>query len=509
MAAVFVNEDLSCYICLNPYTDPVSLQCGHRFCRDCIAHELDTQGGSRVYTCPNCGEEFLECPPILHKKRRLHTVETVPCTYCDGPVPAEKTCLHCDASLCAKHLTKHSTAPEHVLIEPTASSEDRKCPVHWQVLDHYCTEHNVFICSPCYLGGEHWNHEVLLLNIHSVENENKNLNLFIENLRKERQKIQAQIDSLQDSEEAQEKKIDAVSEQVTAQIQNVQRELEVLHNKVLNEVQVQKIKSSELVLDWKKKLEEQRQELTGKICDMQELCNVSDPLTFLKKVMGTDLIGIFDDENSKVSGNQFDEAPISEMLYKELLQFSDGLNKRMLKDAFPKMKKSEITLDIKTAHCKIKIRNSRTASYTANRQVRRACPERFRSQHVLSKCKFLSGNHYWEVEVRGTQCSIGVAYDNIERKTARIDSRIGYNRRSWALGIDDNLSVRHNNAKTKIPTDSPVRSFGIFLEYEAGRLSFYQLCDPIRHLHTFTTTFTRPLHAAFYLGEGSRITILN
>lgn len=177
-----MDENLSCYICLNPYTDPVSLQCGHRFCRDCIAHELDTQRGSRVYTCPNCGEEFLECPP-MPKKRRLHTVETVPCTYCDGPVPAEKTCLHCDASLCAKHLTKHSTGPEHVLIEPTASPEDRKCSVHQKVLDHYCTDHSVFICSLCYHGGDHQTHEVLLLNIHSAVINNKNINLFIENLR--------------------------------------------------------------------------------------------------------------------------------------------------------------------------------------------------------------------------------------------------------------------------------------------------------------------------------------
>lgn len=110
--------------------------------------------------------------------------------------------------------------------------------------------------------------------------------------------------------------------------------------------------------------------------------------------------------------------------------------------------------------------------------------------------------------MKGKQCSIGIAYNNMDRKSTRHDSRIGYNQRSWGLGVDTNLSVWHNNVKTQISTDSLVRSFGIFLEYEVGRLSFYQLCDPTRHLHTFTATFTDPLNAAFYVNEGSEITIL-
>ncbi|XP_073492354.1 E3 ubiquitin/ISG15 ligase TRIM25-like isoform X2 [Aquarana catesbeiana] len=560
-----VTEDLSCSTCGNPCTDPVSLPCLHRFCRLCILHELDTQKSAKVYFCPQCRMQFEERPPMLHKKRRLYVKETVPCTYCDDPAPAEKTCLHCEDSLCAKHLTRHSTAPEHVLIEPTASLEDRKCTKHRQLLDHYCIEDKVFICFFCYIAGDHKGHEVMSLNIDSAVKGKEYLIPLIKNLRWESKNIETQINSLEDQEAAQARKPHDVSKRVTDQIQNIKEDLEDLQKKVLNEVDTQKRKVAESVLDCKKKLEDQRQELCRKISEIQKLHDIRDPLTFLNKVMGTDLIGIFNVEQIKVSGDQLCETPISEMLHKELLQFTDGLNKQLLmdafpktqelcnisdpltflkivmgtdrfdetpisemqhkellqfadrlinlllKDVFPKMKKSEITLDMKTAHCKIIIRRKpiNTAYYTANRQARRGGPERFRSQHVLSGCKFSSGNHYWEVEVNRIQCSIGVVYNNIERKKTGDNSRIGYNRKSWALSIDDKLSAWHNYTKTKIPTDSPVRSFGIFLEYEAGRLSFYQLCDPIRHLHTFTTTFTKPLHAAFYLGDGSKITILN
>ncbi|XP_040212220.1 E3 ubiquitin/ISG15 ligase TRIM25-like isoform X2 [Rana temporaria] len=557
-------EDLICSICGNSCTDRVSLPCLHRFCKLCILQEWDPQKSSGVYVCPQCGMQLEEHPPLLHKKRRLYVEETVPCTYCDDDAPAEKTCLHCEDSLCAKHLAKHSTGSNHVLIEPTASLKDRKCTKHeWQALDHYCIDHKVFICLFCYVAGNHKGHEVISLKIYSAGKGKEYLIPLIRNLRRESEDIKTQIHSLEAQEEAQARKPDDFRKRVTDQIQNIKKDLEGLQEKVLNEVDTQKRKVAESVLDCKKKLEEQRQELCRKISEIQKLHDIRDPLTFLNQAMETDLIGIFNVEPIKVSGDQLCETPISEMLHKELLQFTDGLNKKfrvdafpktqelrnisdpltflkmgtdrfdektpiskkkhkellqfadrlinlLLKDAFPKMKKSKITLDMKTAHCKIIIRKQpiSTAYYTANRQVRRSGPLRFRSQHVLSKRKFSSGNHYWEVEVKQINCSIGVAYNNIERKTTRNDSRIGHNKKSWGLSVDDKLIAWHNSTKIKIPSDSPVRSFGIFLEYEAGRLSFYQLCDPIRHLHTFTTTFTRPLNAAFYLGEGSKITIL-
>ncbi|MEE6506105.1 hypothetical protein FKM82_007513 [Ascaphus truei] len=66
---------------------------------------------------------------------------------------------------------------------------------------------------------------------------------------------------------------------------------------------------------------------------------------------------------------------------------------------------------------------------------------------------------------------------------------------------DNKHSVIHNSIQTQIYPESPLQRLGIYLDYEAGRLSFYQLCDPIRHLHTVTATFTEPLHAAFCVCE--------
>lgn len=52
-------EDLSCSICLELFSDPVILECGHNFCQVCITRyweEIPVNGGEDVPlpTCPEC-----------------------------------------------------------------------------------------------------------------------------------------------------------------------------------------------------------------------------------------------------------------------------------------------------------------------------------------------------------------------------------------------------------------------------------------------------------------------
>ncbi|CAI9623681.1 unnamed protein product, partial [Staurois parvus] len=131
MASANLRAELECPICLNIYTDPVMLGCGHNYCRGCIDRVLDTQEGSGGYSCPECREKFQE-RPALQKNRKLRNIvenflSTQPepeesgvfCTYCiHAPVPAVKSCLHCEASLCINHLKVHSKSPEHILSDP-------------------------------------------------------------------------------------------------------------------------------------------------------------------------------------------------------------------------------------------------------------------------------------------------------------------------------------------------------------------------------------------------------
>ncbi|XP_075037402.1 butyrophilin subfamily 2 member A2-like [Mixophyes fleayi] len=206
-----------------------------------------------------------------------------------------------------------------------------------------------------------------------------------------------------------------------------------------------------------------------------------------------------------------DEGIISQ-LHRELSHVADNLIDLKIKRQFSVVEKSDILLDIKTASNYIIISDDlRSASYTKVNQNRPDGPERFISRQVLSSCSFSSGKHYWEVDVREAErWMIGVAGHSMERKIDGKESYIGYNDKSWGLYNIDKLGTCHNNIH-KIEKEInlvPVQTVGIYLDYDAGRLSFYQLCDPIRHLHTLTTTFTEPLHAAFYVSDNSCIKII-
>ncbi|OCT75188.1 hypothetical protein XELAEV_18030362mg [Xenopus laevis] len=164
---------------------------------------------------------------------------------------------------------------------------------------------------------------------------------------------------------------------------------------------------------------------------------------------------------------------------------------------------TDLLLDINTAHNYLSVSGDRkSASYSLTQLHYPQSPERFQDYtQTLSSRSFPSGRHYWEVEVSESgMWGVGVAYPSIERRGGQ--SWIGRNNKSWCLyrwNNNNRYSVEHDSIWTELPHVSSCRRIRIWLDYEAGRLSFYELSEPIRHLHTFTATFTEPLHAAFYL----------
>ncbi|KAG8550739.1 hypothetical protein GDO81_021938 [Engystomops pustulosus] len=122
----------------------------------------------------------------------------------------------------------------------------------------------------------------------------------------------------------------------------------------------------------------------------------------------------------------------------------------------------------------------------------------------MSSRRFTSGRHYCDVGMRRSgRWMVGMCYPSIDRRGRQ--SCIGYNNKSWSLRRYNNNQyyVIHDSNGIRLPDNISSDRVRICLDYEAGELSFYELCDPIRHLHTFTTTFTEPLHAVLWVREGS------
>uniref|UniRef100_A0A287CUN0 Butyrophilin like 9 n=1 Tax=Ictidomys tridecemlineatus TaxID=43179 RepID=A0A287CUN0_ICTTR len=124
------------------------------------------------------------------------------------------------------------------------------------------------------------------------------------------------------------------------------------------------------------------------------------------------------------------------------------------------------------------------------------CPQRFTEQTcVLSRERFSTGRHYWEVHVgRRSRWFLGACLATVQRSgPARLSPAGGY----WVMGLWNSCEYfvldPHRVALT---LRVPPRRVGIFLDCEAGKLSFFNVSDG-SHIFTFTDTFSGALCAYF------------
>ncbi|XP_075066693.1 E3 ubiquitin/ISG15 ligase TRIM25-like [Mixophyes fleayi] len=522
MASADLRQELDCSICLNIYTDPVTLRCGHNFCRVCIDRVLDIQKESGIYTCPECRTEFTRRPALRRNITLCNIVGSLPsthpsqeetgifCTYCvDSPVPAAKSCLHCEASLCDNHLRVHSKSAKHVLSDPTTSLGNRKCSVHKELFKYYCTEDTACICVSCCLIGEHRGHQMKSLDEASEKMKEKLRNV-LQKLTTKREETEIRVQSLQESSRDDQEKAAGVTETVTALFSDIRRQLEDLEKRVLSEISRQEENVSLSVSDLIQQLEIKKDELSRKMRHIEELCNMSDPVTVLQEPDASDLSDTEEGErhDKQVHGvGDLDVGLISGTLH-TLSDIITGINIGIFVP-----EPIDILLDVNTAANNIHVTDDReTASVSDINQNHPETPERFQCDQVISTRRFSSGRHYWDVDVnKSVSWRVGMCYPSIDRRGDQ--SLIGGNNKSWCLCMrrwynnqyemyNSKYSVIHDSEEIQLSDIIPCDRVRIYLDYEAGQMSFYSLCDPIRHLHTVTATFTEPLHAALCLEEG-------
>lgn len=158
----------------------------------------------------------------------------------------------------------------------------------------------------------------------------------------------------------------------------------------------------------------------------------------------------------------------------------------------------DIILDKDTAHPYLAVSpDGKCVKSVTKKQDVPDKPERFDTMPaVLGRNSFSSGSHYWEVDVTGnSKWTIGVCEDSVNRKGQYLSAKTqsGF----WTLCLKDGtykaLSVSHH----VLHVAGPLLRVGIFLRYEEGLISFYNVTE-YTILHTFKSEFTEPLRPYFY-----------
>ncbi|XP_061434140.1 tripartite motif-containing protein 14-like [Lethenteron reissneri] len=196
------------------------------------------------------------------------------------------------------------------------------------------------------------------------------------------------------------------------------------------------------------------------------------------------------------------------------------------------------TLDPSTAHPRLLLSADLRSAACGERKQRCADNSgRFDYwEQVLATQAYGPGRHYWELDVsRAAYWRAGAAYGSIARKGSANACGLGRNEVSWcARRAGSSYTAVHAERRAELAMggrgggagagggartggvagtvgssrrdgsggqQAPLRRLGVYLDHEAGELSFYDAERPAVPLHTFLVPggFTQPLHPALRL----------
>ncbi|XP_064424523.1 zinc-binding protein A33-like [Latimeria chalumnae] len=166
---------------------------------------------------------------------------------------------------------------------------------------------------------------------------------------------------------------------------------------------------------------------------------------------------------------------------------------------------ADVTLDPNTAHHYLILSEDRkSVSHGDERQPVPDMPERFDHYvNVLGSEGFTYGRHYWEVEVEGkTDWDLGVARESINRK---LEITVSPEGGIWTVRLRNETYKALSSPSTNLTLSVKPRKIGVYLDYEGGRVSFYNVDDKSL-IYSFNDKFTEKMFPYFSLSlrEGGK-----
>ncbi|XP_076013056.1 E3 ubiquitin-protein ligase TRIM39-like [Genypterus blacodes] len=511
------RDQFLCSICLEVFTDPVSTSCGHNFCKSCITQHWDS---NVECVCPLCKYTFYTRPEMnvnrllsqmaaefrqsaqSEASRRSEEPAAKPgevqCDFCTGTKQkAIKSCLKCEASYCETHLEPHLTAARlrsHQLIHSVDNLEDRMCKKHKKPLELFCKTDQTCVCLICPVL-DHKNHEFVPLE-EEYEGKKSELMKMVAELQ---QKIQLTLLKIQEMKQSAKLSREAAGreradgDQVFTSLKQLVQEIQADFRKTMEEKQRNTEKQTEdLIKELQHELSGQRE----RAADVKKLLLSEDHLHLLQSFSSIssapptkDWTQVRVHQRSHEGSVVKAMAQLEETISKEVKKLQEKVELRRIQQFAV-----DVTLDPDTAHPLLILSDDEKQVYCGN--VRKNLPDqpkRFdQCPIVLAKQSFSSGRFYFEVQVKGkTEWDLEVTRETSERKgLIRQRPREGY----WTLMLR-NVDEHKASVRPPVPLslESKPEKVGVFVDYEEGLVSFYDV-DAAALIFSFTgCSFTHEL----------------
>ncbi|XP_012398601.1 E3 ubiquitin-protein ligase TRIM39-like [Sarcophilus harrisii] len=115
---------------------------------------------------------------------------------------------------------------------------------------------------------------------------------------------------------------------------------------------------------------------------------------------------------------------------------------------------------------------------------------------ILATQSFMSGRHYWEVTVGNSSAwDVGLCKKSLKKGKFSPSPSTGH----WLLSLRQETYIVCTMPRMSIPIPRKLYKVGIFLDYEAGYIMFYDV-DTRCLIYTFTSSFSEPLFPIFSIG---------
>ncbi|XP_067851718.1 E3 ubiquitin/ISG15 ligase TRIM25-like [Heptranchias perlo] len=511
-----LEEELTCSVCLEIYTDPVILSCKHSFCRACV-EAVWSEPVSGPYSCPQCRAGF-RVRPTLEKNFQLANIaarftaldpsqDAVPCTYCTKKRrSAIKSCLKCEVSMCSIHLRLHrenALLKSHPLTDPTADMAVGKCTEHQKLLEIYCKDDAVCVCSFCALIGNHKGHDLISIS-EAVKELRNNLKdqqekirinaaasqVALKDLQKEKQNA---LETMKEKERNIEEKYEALWQQIEDEKREAYEQLEKEQSRVTAEIdaRIHNIQST-------------AREFEKSLTDLNNLSQKYEDILFIQG---------FNSIATRLKDVSLLFTSIPHTSGKTQIKCTDkGSEELKDREVMIRLYGQTPTLDPDTANPYLVLTDSnRTVSASGQIQVLPRSAQIFdRWPQVLGTKGVSCGRSYWEIDVMegGGAWSIGVCYSSISRKGVGNECLLGFNDKSWCVHSGpDAFSSLHNGKRIAVTAGKP-STVGVYVDFEGGIISFYSVSgSEITLLHSFHQTFTEPLHPALRVRSGVTLSL--
>ncbi|XP_016339424.1 tripartite motif-containing protein 16-like [Sinocyclocheilus anshuiensis] len=535
--ARFSQDELSCPLCLDLLKDPVTIQCGHSYCKSCITDCWDQEDQKRVYSCPQCRQTFSPRPALARNTMLAEMVEKlkktilpadcyagagagdVQCDVCTGrKYKAVKSCLVCLNSYCQNHLEQHESwfrGKRHKVTDATGRLQEMICQKHEKVLEVFCRTDQKLGLRFC---NQHKNHDTVSAAAQRTEKQ-KQLKETQKTFQQRIQQREKDLQQLREAVESHKRSAQTAVEDSERVFTELIRSIESSRSELLRLIRDQEKTAVSRAEGRLERLEQEINDLRRRDAELEQLSHTQDHIQFLQSFQSLSA----PPESTDVNDDPFSSVFSSDALRESVHQLRDKLEEFCKKEelktisnrvTFTRIRNDfllyshQLTLDLNTVNKRLRLsENNRVITATRRVQSYPDHPDRF-DVYVQVLCReSVCGRCYWEQEWSGDKgVRLSVSYKSISRKGSSNECLFGRSDQSWCLYCSHSrYSFGHNSIRTDLPVKSISSRIGVFVDHSAGTLSFYSVSDTMSLIHTVQTTFTQPLYPGFTVYRGSSV----